>query len=166
MATTNKKVHFSYFERKQDFTLALQAELTNNIVFVEDTKEVYTHGEFFGIRGVTLNYDSSTAKLQLKDGGAVVSEMDASAFVKDGMLDSVELVKVQESGVSETAPYLKFVFNTDSGKTAVRVSVSTLVDTYDGANVLLSGAFAPSESSGWLGCLAWALSAETRKDEG
>ena len=111
MATTNKKINFSYFERKQDFTASLQAELTNNIVFVEDTKEVFTHGEFFGIRNVTLNYDSSTTRLQLKDGDVVVSEMDATAFVKDGMLDSVELVKTQESGVSETVPYLKFVFN-------------------------------------------------------
>lgn len=146
MATTNKKIHFSYFERKQDFTPALQAELTNNIVFVEDTKEVYTHGEFFGIRGVTLNYDSSTAKLQLKDGGVVVSEMDASAFVKDGMLDSVELVKTQESGVSETVPYLKFVFNTDAGKSAVRLSVSDLVDSYDGSSIALTQSFAPASS--------------------
>ena len=146
MATTNKKIHFSYFERKQDFTPALQAELTNNIVFVEDTKEVYTHGEFFGIRGVTLNYDSSTAKLQLKDGSVVVSEMDASAFVKDGMLDSVELVKTQEPGVSETVPYLKFVFNTDAGKSAVRLSVSDLVDSYDGSSIALTQSFAPASS--------------------
>lgn len=146
MATTNKKINFSYFERKQDFTAALQAELANNIVFVEDTKEVFTHGEFFGIRNVTLNYDSSTTRLQLKDGGVVVSEMDASAFVKDGMLDSVELVKVQESGVTESVPYLKFIFNTDSGKTAVRLSVSDLVDSYDGSSIALTQSFAPASS--------------------
>lgn len=146
MATTNKKINFSYFERKQDFTPALQAELTNSIVFVEDTKEVFTHGEFFGIRGVTLNYDSSTTKLQLKDGNVVVSEMDASAFVKDDMLDNVTLVKVQETGVTEAVPYLKFVFNTGSGKAAVRVSVSDLVDTYDGANIELTSSFAEAQS--------------------
>ena len=146
MATTNKKINFSYFERKQDFTASLQAELTNNIVFVEDTKEVFTHGEFFGIRNVTLNYDSSTTRLQLKDGDVVVSEMDATAFVKDGMLDSVELVKTQESGVSETVPYLKFVFNTDAGKSAVRLSVSDLVDSYDGSSIALTQSFAPASS--------------------
>lgn len=146
MATTNKKINFSYFERKQDFTAALQAELANNIVFVEDTKEVFTHGEFFGIRNVTLNYDSSTTRLQLKDGDVVVSEMDATAFVKDGMLDSVSLVKTQEPGVSEAVPYLKFVFNTDAGKSAVRLSVSDLVDSYDGSSIALTQAFAPASS--------------------
>ena len=96
MALTNNKVQFAYFANKSDFTSALQTELTNNIVFVEDTKEVYTHGTFFGIRAVTLNYDSATARIQLKDGDAVISEVDATPFLKDGMIDNVELITTPE----------------------------------------------------------------------
>lgn len=155
MALTNNKVQFSYFANKTDFTAELQTSLTNNIVFVEDTKEVYTHGTFFGVRAVTLNYDSASTKLQLKDGSAVISEIDATPFIKDGMLDSVTLVTTAEQGVEVVAPYLKFVFNTvkttASGSATpshevVRVSVKDLVDTYDGANVNLSSAYAKAVS--------------------
>ena len=96
MALTNNKVQFAYFANKTDFTAELQTSLTNSIVFVEDTKEVYTHGTFFGIQAVTLNYDSASTKLQLKDGSAVISEIDATPFIKDGMIDSVELVTTPE----------------------------------------------------------------------
>jgi hypothetical protein len=96
MAVTNHKLGFSYFNNKSDFTSVLQTQLTNDIVFVADTKEVYTHGTFFGIRAVTLNYDSATARIQLKDGDAVISEVDASPFIKDGMLESVELITTPE----------------------------------------------------------------------
>lgn len=155
MALTNNKVQFAYFANKSDFTSALQTELTNNIVFVEDTKEVYTHGTFFGIQAVTLNYDSASTKLQLKDGSAVISEIDATPFIKDGMIDSVELVTVAEQGVQTEAPYLKFVFNTvkttASGSATpshevIRVSVKDLIDTYDGANVNLSSTYAKAVS--------------------
>ena len=155
MALTNNKVQFAYFANKSDFTSALQTELTNNIVFVEDTKEVYTHGTFFGIRAVTLNYDSATTKLQLKDGQAVITEVDATPFLKDGMIDSVELVTVAEQGVTVEVPYLKFVFNTvkttASGSATpahevIRVSVKDLVDAYDGANVYLSSNYAKAAS--------------------
>jgi hypothetical protein len=147
MALTNKKVSFSLFESKTDFTSALQSELTNNIVFIQDTKEVYTHGTFWGIRDVTLNYDSATTSLQLKDGNAVITEVDATPFVKDGMLDSVTLVTVAEQGVTVEVPYLKFVFNTvktsASGASTpshevIRVSVKDLVDIYDGSGIALS----------------------------
>ena len=153
MALTNNKVQFSYFANKTDFTAELQTSLTNNIVFVEDTKEVYTHGTFFGIQAVTLNYDTASTKLQLKDGSAVISEIDATPFIKDGMIDSVELVTVAEQGVQTEVPYLKFVFNTvkttASGSATpshevIRVSVKDLVDTYDGANVNLSSTYVKS----------------------
>lgn len=155
MALTNNKVQFAYFANKTDFTAELQTSLTNSIVFVEDTKEVYTHGTFFGIQAVTLNYDSASTKLQLKDGSAVISEIDATPFIKDGMIDSVELVTVAEQGVQTEAPYLKFVFNTvkttASGSATpshevIRVSVKDLIDTYDGANVNLSSTYTKAVS--------------------
>ena len=53
---------------------------------------------------------------------------DASAFIKDGMLSSVELVD------HEKKKQLKLTFNTDSGKGTVYVDVNDLVDVYTGTN--------------------------------
>jgi hypothetical protein len=143
MSATTKKVGFSFFEHKSDFGASEQASLANDIVFIQDTKEVFTHGIFFGMQSVTLNYNSTARTLQLKDGGAVLAEMDASPFVKDGMLDSVTLVTEDEQASPTTLPCLKFVFNTDSGKSDVTVPLSALTDVYNGANIFLTNAFSP-----------------------
>lgn len=60
-------------------------------------------------------------KLVGKD-GVVISEIDASAFIKDGMIQSV-LFDAQTKHVTIT-------FNTDAGREAIDVDLSTLVDTY------------------------------------
>ena len=94
-----------------------------------------------------IDYDSTNSKIQLKGiGDAVISELDASAFVKDGMLDTVEIVTTAESGVDVPTPYLKFTFNTASGKSVQRISLSSLIDVYDGANLFLSAAYATAET--------------------
>lgn len=62
--------------------------------------------------------------------GAEITKVDASKFVKDGMLSSAELVTVAEEGVAEQVPYIKLSFNTDAGREDIRFSVSSLVDTY------------------------------------
>lgn len=64
-------------------------------------------------------------------GGAEISKVDATAFVKDGMLSSAELVTEAETGdnIPET-PYIKLTWNTDAGSTVTRFSVKSLVDTY------------------------------------
>lgn len=85
MALTNKKVGFSYVASKANFTSALQAELANDIVFVADTREIFTHGTFFGMQAVTLNYDASSNKIQLKDGNTVLTELDATPFTANGI---------------------------------------------------------------------------------
>ena len=59
----------------------------------------------------------------------LISEIDASEFIKDGMLDTVELVK---NPVGQTAgTYLKLTWNTDSGKTEpMFINVTDLIDVY------------------------------------
>ena len=60
-------------------------------------------------------------KLLGKD-GVVISEIDASAFIKDGMIQSV---------VFDTkTKHVTITFNTDAGREAIDVDLSTLVDTY------------------------------------
>lgn len=89
----------------------------------------------------SLNYDSDTKQIQLvgKDGTTVVSYISAAAFVKDGMLDTVELVEDPEGQTAGT--YLKLTWNTDSGKTdPMYVNLTDLIDVYsNGEGLKLTG---------------------------
>lgn len=69
--------------------------------------------------GASLFYDSNTKQIELKNtSDAVISSIDATAFIKDGMLDSVTV-----SGGN-----LNFVFNTDAGKEAISIPLSEFFD--------------------------------------
>lgn len=52
----------------------------------------------------------------------VLGEVDASAFLKDGMVNGVSF--------DEATKKLKITFNTDAGKEAIEVNLASLVDTY------------------------------------
>jgi hypothetical protein len=95
---------------------------------------------------LSLDYNSTTKKIQLKGiGDVVISDLDATAFITDGMLDSVSLVETAEQGVSVTVPYLKLTFNTDSGKSVERISLSSLIDVYNGENLELTSNYAVAQ---------------------
>lgn len=78
--------------------------------------------------GADLNfeYNSSAKKIYLygsaKDDAHKIGEVDCTDFIKDGMLD--------DATYDSTTHKLTLTFNTDSGKTAIEVDLSTLVDTY------------------------------------
>lgn len=70
------------------------------------------------VNQIEFDYDSSTDTLLLKNRkGDVISSFDATAFVKDGMLQSVTLVGNE----------LVFVWNTDSNSTEIRIDLKTLI---------------------------------------
>lgn len=72
---------------------------------------------------ITLGYDSANRKIQLKGiADTVVSELDATAFIQDGMLDKAEYD-------TETKE-LVLTWNTQAGKNTMRVPLGSLVDTY------------------------------------
>lgn len=80
------------------------------------------HKKYIKLLGKTDNNNNAKAEL---------GKVDASDFIKDGMLDSAELVTTAEEGVTNVvAPYIKLTFNTDAGKDIIRFSVKDLVDTY------------------------------------
>ena len=54
--------------------------------------------------------------------GVVISEIDASAFIKDGMIQSVAF--------DTKTKHVTITFNTDAGTSPIDVDLSTLVDTY------------------------------------
>ena len=69
--------------------------------------------------GASLYYDSEAKHIELRNiSDAVISSIDATAFIKDGMLDSVTV-----SGGN-----LNFVFNTDAGKETISIPLSEFFD--------------------------------------
>lgn len=105
---------------------------------------------------------SSTDGLKLigKDSTAIAT-IPATDFIKDGMLENVELVEL--TGGTEANPsgltngtYLKFTFNTDGGSKVLYVNVTSLIDVYAAGNGLsLAGKtfsikLDPASESGYL----------------
>lgn len=76
---------------------------------------------------LNLKYDSTAKKIQLLGiGDAKIAEIDATDFIKDGMVNKVEF--------DPASKILTITFNTDSGKEAITVNLSSLVDTYTAGN--------------------------------
>lgn len=95
-----------------------------------------------------LTYDSTNKKIKLTGiGSAEIASIDATAFIKDGMISGAELVQIAEPEVTEEVPYIKLTFNSDGGNNVIRFSVKDLVDVYDGANLKLKAPTAASSYS-------------------
>lgn len=80
---------------------------------------------------VGLTYDSGTKKINLTGkGGTVIASVDASDFIKDGMVQSVEL----------EGNNLVITFNTDAGAEPISVDLSKFLDVYTAGNgIAISG---------------------------
>lgn len=94
---------------------------------------VATGDKVLGLNGtllsstLNLKYNSTTKKIQLLGiGNAVIAEVDASDFIKDGMVNTVSFDPESKA--------LTITFNTDSGKETITVDLSSLVDTYTAGN--------------------------------
>ena len=79
-------------------------------------------------------YDSSTKKINFKHGNDIVAFIDATDFIKDGMVESV----VIEDG------YVVITFNTDAGKEDIRIDITDIFNPNnyydkDAIDLLLQG---------------------------
>ena len=82
---------------------------------------------------LNLTYNTETKKINLEGfDSSVIASIDATAFIKDGMINTVKLVTNPESHSPGT--YLVITFNTDAGKDAIYLDVSSLIDVYQGHN--------------------------------
>lgn len=82
---------------------------------------------------LNLTYNTETKKINLEGfDSSVIASIDATAFIKDGMINTVELVTDPESHNPGT--YLVITFNTDAGKDAIYLDVTGLIDVYRGTN--------------------------------
>lgn len=82
---------------------------------------------------LNLTYNTETKKINLEGfDSSVIASIDATAFIKDGMINTVELVTDPESHSPGT--YLVITFNTDAGKDAIYLDVTSLINVYQGTN--------------------------------
>jgi len=101
---------------------------------------------------ITLEYDSSAKTITLKGiNGTEISQIDATDFVKDGMLISADIYKKSASGWSPSTPtggtvptqngtYIRFEWNTDAGSLVNYLNVNSLIREYSaGDGLTLSG---------------------------
>ena len=82
-----------------------------------------------------VDYDTETKKVRLKSGEKILSSFDASAFIKDGMLNSAEIITVPSEGNEATVDrpagkYIKLTWNTDAGKDATYIPVKDIIKEY------------------------------------
>lgn len=92
-----------------------------------------------------ISYDANTKRINLwassadvnADGKQPLSSIDASAFVKDGMLNSVEVVEATVDSPVDghtSGTYIKFTWNTDSGKAeSTIIEASKIGKIYSGS---------------------------------
>ena len=77
--------------------------------------------------------ETEKAQLRLQGvGDAVISSIDATDFIKDGMIESVVLDGPKEGETGKK--YLAITWNLDSGKEVIRLDVSELFNPYTASN--------------------------------
>lgn len=82
---------------------------------------------------LNLTYNTKTKKINLEGfDSSVIASIDATAFIKDGMINTVELVTNPE--LHDPGTYLVITFNTEAGKDAIYLDVTSLIDVYEGHN--------------------------------
>lgn len=92
-----------------------------NINWFANNEDIFTTNEQFGIAFKGVTYNSTTKKIEFTCVDNTKKLLDATEFVKDGMVSSVAI----EDG------NLVITFNTDSGKEAITIP---LIDIFNPAN--------------------------------
>ena len=107
---------------------------TLKVKSVEEYEKVLSVSEDGALRAtLTLDsYKKENGKTYIKLSGiqgAVISEFDASAFVKDGMINSVQYDPETQN--------MTITWNTDAGKNPTVIPLSGLIDTYNAGSGLV-----------------------------
>lgn len=87
--------------------------------FIDDLGNNPTHDHALLVNNGS--YNSTTKKIELKHNSTVLAQIDATAFIKDGMVESVVI----------TGGNLVITFNTDAGKESISIP---LTDIFNPAN--------------------------------
>lgn len=148
ISEVNGKVSVAQAQPIVEFNQAISS--TNKVATMSDVTTAVNNAAYTAGTNVTIDsdrkinvplglvYDSDAKKIYLvNDKNATsattentIDEIDATAFITDGMLDSAELVTNPTGKPNGT--YIVLTFNTDAGKTPVYINVTSLIDTYTG----------------------------------
>ena len=93
------------------------------------------------LANINLTWNSANGLKLIGKDGTEIATIPAADFIKDGMLQNVELkaasVEVPVGGVT-SGTFLVFTFNTDAGPKVINLNVTSLIDVYtagDGISV-------------------------------
>ena len=125
--TELKKTVDDHTKNKATVTVTARTGTTDNGALSGDTEEkwltgtaiekIKTYVDSEDVKSMVLTEDN---KIQLQNkSNVVLAELDATSFIKDGMLESVTLVNDETKG-----KVLQFTWNTESGKKSTPIEVS------------------------------------------
>ena len=89
------------------------------------------------LTNINLTWSNTDGLKLMGKEGTVIATIPATDFIKDGMLENVELkaASVEEPIGEETeGTFLVFTFNTDAGKEVINLDVTSLIDIYTAGN--------------------------------
>ena len=72
-----------------------------------------------------VEYDSSTKRINFKHGSTIKDYIDATDFIKDGMVDEVK-ISTPTAGTNSGVTCLVVTFNTDAGKEDIEIPLSQI----------------------------------------
>lgn len=93
------------------------------------------------LTNINLEWSTTDGLKLIGKGGAAIATIPAKDFIKDGMLQNVELKAASDGapvGSATTGTFLVFTFNADAGPKVINLDVTSLIDVYtagDGINV-------------------------------
>lgn len=73
-----------------------------------------------------VSYDSEGKQIQFKHGQSVVKNLDATPFIKDGMVNTVTITDGKTGGANNGKKVLLITFNTDSGKEDIEIPLDNI----------------------------------------
>ena len=95
------------------------SDLMNDLGFITDSDSAITNKALASEAVYSGTYDSNSKKILLKNkANTTLAEIDATAFIKDGMVSQVEVSNGN----------LVITFNTDAGKNPISVPISDIFD--------------------------------------
>lgn len=121
---------------------ALEGEKTISLAINAGDK-VLTQSADGLLANINLTWSSTNGLKLIGKDSTEIASIPATDFIKDGMLENVELkaASVEEPvGEATTGTFLVFTFNTDGGSKVINLDVTSLIDVYTAGNGLqLSG---------------------------
>lgn len=89
------------------------------------------------VANLNLTWSTTDGLKLIGKGGTEIATIAATDFIKDGMLQNVELKTAssdQPVGAAQSGTFLVFTFNTDAGDKVINLDVTSLIDVYTAGN--------------------------------